>query len=780
MFGCRIGADHAGLDAGGGMDIVFRTDVADAGDDPHQGRHLPFRSRIRPLPLPLRKRLQHQGPTLSRQHAPDLLGDEGGNRMHQLQHDLEHRQQDAAGIAPGMLVVAEQVGLDPLQVPVAELVPDELVVGRGHLVELVAVKPIPHRRDRRRGPAEDPAMDQRQPLRPVADHPHLRAAVADVHQGEAGGVPDLVDEKAIALDPVLVEADLAALGGEGGEGEAHRVGAVAVHDLKRIDDVAGRFRHLLAMLVAHQGVEVDVLERHLVHEVQPHHHHPRHPEEEDVEAGDQDRGRVEGRQFPGPLRPAQGRKGPQGRGEPGVEDVVLLLQAGGTALRATPGIGRLDDQLAAVAAGPGRDAVPPPDLAGDAPVADVVHPAVKGVVPGPGVDPDPSLAHRRHRLVGQGPDRDEPLHRSRRLDDRLAAVAEADGMVVVLDLVEQTQFLEIGHHLFAAGEAVKALIFAGRLVHDSHVVHDLEQLEAMPATDLVVVAIVGRGDLEGAGAEIHLHVVVVDHRDGAAGERQTDADSGQVAVALVVGMDRDAGIAEHGLGPGGGHHDVTGAVGIGIADMVKLAFPVLVFDLVIGEGGMAARAPVDDIVTLVDQAFLVQADEDLAHRRRQPFVHRESLALPVAGGAEPLQLVDDRPALVLAPAPDLVDEGLAAEVMPGLALFRQLPLDDVLGGDAGVIGAWQPQGVVAAHAVIAGKDVLQGVVEGVADMEDAGDVGRRDDDRERGPPLLHLRREAVVLQPVPQPFFFDEGELVPLAQQVFFFACHDQYVESLR
>ncbi len=353
-------------------------------------------------------------------------------------------------------------------------------------------------------------------------------------------------------------------------------------------------------------------------------------------------------------------------------------------------------------------------------------------------------------------------------------------MVVVLDLVEQPQLLKVGHDLFAAGEAVEPLVLAGRLVHDSHVVHDLEQVEAVAAADLVVVAIVGRGDLEGAGAEIHLHVVIVDHRDDPAGQRQADADAGQVAVALVVGMDRDAGIAEHGLRAGGGHHDIPGAVGVRVADMVELALLVLVLDLVIGQGGMAARAPVDDIVALVDQAFLVQADEDLAYRRRQPLVHREPLALPVAGGAEPLQLVDDRSALVLAPPPDPVDEGLAAEVVPALALCRQLPFDDVLGGDAGVIGARQPQGIVAAHAVIAGEDILQSVVEGVTDVEDAGDVGRRDDDRERGPPRLHLRREAVVFQPVPQPFFFDQGKIVPLAQQVFFFACHDQYDECLR
>ncbi len=59
--------------------------------------------------------------------------------------------------------------------------------------------------------------------------------------------------------------------------------------IERDNRVAGGFGHLLAVLVAHQGVQIHVAERHLVHEVQA--YHPRHPEEEDVEAGDQHRGK---------------------------------------------------------------------------------------------------------------------------------------------------------------------------------------------------------------------------------------------------------------------------------------------------------------------------------------------------------------------------------------------------------------------------------------------------------------------------------------------------------
>ena len=74
------------------------------------------------------------------------------------------------------------------------------------------------------------------------------------------------------------------------------------------------------------------------------------------------------------------------------------------------------------------------------------------------------------------------------------------------------------------------------------------------------------------------------------------------------------------------------------------------------------------------------------------------------------------------------DELLAAEGVAVRALLGQLALDHVLGGDPGVVGAGHPEHVVALHAPVAAEDVLEGVVEGMAHVQDAGDVGRRDDD----------------------------------------------------
>ncbi len=74
-------------------------------------------------------------------------------------------------------------------------------------------------------------------------------------------------------------------------------------------------------------------------------------------------------------------------------------------------------------------------------------------------------------------------------------------------------------------------------------------------------------------------------------------------------------------------------------------------------------------------------------------------------------------------------EPLAAEVVASLLFFLKQPaLDDGLRGDAGVVGAGHPERVEALHPLHADENVLQRVVQGVAEMEGAGYVRRRNDD----------------------------------------------------
>jgi hypothetical protein len=85
-----------------------------------------------------------------------------------------------------------------------------------------------------------------------------------------------------------------------------------------------------------------------------------------------------------------------------------------------------------------------------------------------------------------------------------------------------------------------------------------------------------------------------------------------------------------------------------------------------------------------------------------------------------------------------------------------LPLDHHLRGDAGMVGADHPQGILALQAGVARKDVLQRIVERMADVERTRHVGRRVDD---GPRLGTgtIRAELARAFPMRIPALFDFG-----------------------
>ena len=105
----------------------------------------------------------------------------------------------------------------------------------------------------------------------------------------------------------------------------------------------------------------------------------------------------------------------------------------------------------------------------------------------------------------------------------------------------------------------------------------------------------------------------------------------------------------------------------------------------IGDGGEAARAPVDHVLAAVDEALFEEADEDFADRAGEAGVQGEALAAPIAARAQPDHLALDGVAVLRLPLPDALLELFAAHGAAVEALFGELALDHHLGGDAGVV-----------------------------------------------------------------------------------------------
>src|SRR6185295_5427572 len=131
----------------------------------------------------------------------------------------------------------------------------------------------------------------------------------------------------------------------------------------------------------------------------------------------------------------------------------------------------------ALPAVPRGDLVPPPELARDAPVADVLHPPEVDLLPMLGDEARllvgrSAVADRGDRRLRERLDLHEPLDRQHRLDDRPTAVALCDRKRVRLDLFDETVRFEILDELLPRVVAVETRIGTGLGAHLRVRVHD--------------------------------------------------------------------------------------------------------------------------------------------------------------------------------------------------------------------------------------------------------------------------------------------------------------------
>jgi hypothetical protein len=167
-----------------------------------------------------------------------------------------------------------------------------------------------------------------------------------------------------------------------------------------------------------------------------------------------------------------------------------------------------------------------------------------------------------------------------------------------------------------------------------------------------------------------------------------------------------------------------------VADVPEEAVFFFAFHLQIAHRRLEYRVPADQTLAAVDQTLLVQPHKGFGHHLGQLVVHGEVFMAPVHAVAHAAHLRGDGVAALFLPFPHPRYKVLAAQVVAAHLLVLQLALHHDLGGDAGMVGARHPEGVVPAHAVVARQAVHDGLVERVPHVQRAGHVGWRQLDRE--------------------------------------------------
>ena len=235
-------------------------------------------------------------------------------------------------------------------------------------------------------------------------------------------------------------------------------------------------------------------------------------------------------------------------------------------------------------------------------------------------------------------------------------------------------------------------------------------------------------------------------------------------MAFVGGVDADCCIGHDCLGAGCGNDKVfVGGLACSVGDivfqMIEMALGVFMDDFVVAHGCEGFRVPVDHPYAFVNPTFLVEIDEGIDDGFAEGGFHRKACAVPVAGGAELTELLEDDATVLFLPGPGVLKELFAGEVFLADSLVTELGHDFVLGGNRGVVGSGHPAGVLAVHPGLADEYVVKCIVQDVPHMEDAGYVGRGYHDG-IGFPCIGLGMEEFILQPVRIPFVLHRGGIV--------------------
>ena len=139
-----------------------------------------------------------------------LLGEEGHDRVHQLEPRHQHQLEGGEGGAKMLRIRVGEVGFGRLQVDVAQVGVEEAAEAARHGREVPLVHILLYLRDGDGAAREDPAVlgEETVALRGRRRRERLGPVVR--HDEEAARLPDLVSEGAGRLDDGQVEVDLSA------------------------------------------------------------------------------------------------------------------------------------------------------------------------------------------------------------------------------------------------------------------------------------------------------------------------------------------------------------------------------------------------------------------------------------------------------------------------------------------------------------------------------------------------------------------------------------------
>ena len=502
-----------------------------------------------------------------------------------------------------------QAGLSQLDIPVAYLAPDEVVNHATGFAQLEFFQHFGNALGSVLQAGQNPFIGQS-----VGSKFSIGGISLNIHQSKTGSIPNLIGKIAGCFHTLPIEAHIIARSVTGNQHKAQGISAIFVDNLQRVDAIAQGFGHLAALTIAYQTMDEDLLKGNILHEFHTHNQHTCYPEENDVVAGYQHAGGIELLEERSLIRPAHGGEGPQSGAEPGVQRILILMDIGTATLGADSQVGTAGMHFATVIAVPNGDTVTPPNLAGNTPVANIIHPAGVGLGEALGHELGATIVNAIHSSLNQGLHFYEPLSRNKGLYNAAAALAVTNSMGMVFDFNKIAASFQISHNVLAAFLASLTFIFACFRSHFAIHANNNYAGQVMANAHLIVVGVVGRSDFYSAGTKFQINIAISDDGNNTTIGGQSQMLAYQMTIAGVSRVYSYSGIARDGLRTSGSNGQI-GALFLhyGITEVPQMARIILVLNLDIGQSSIAVYAPVGDAGAFINEALFKQSAEHLAH-----------------------------------------------------------------------------------------------------------------------------------------------------------------------
>ena len=142
----------------------------------------------------------------------------------------------------------------------------------------------------------------------------------------------------------------------------------------------------------------------------------------------------------------------------------------------------------------------------------------------------------------------KPLRLGHGLYSTATAVMRSYIMGMILNLNKKSEGFKVRNHLLPCLVSLHSLIFSTLFIDGGIIVHYVYYFKIMALTNLEVIGVVRRSDLNDAGTEFLIHVGICYNGDILVHEGQDHCFACYFRISLIIGIYRKCRIAQHSLG----------------------------------------------------------------------------------------------------------------------------------------------------------------------------------------------------------------------------------------